>query len=143
YEAILMNKNRFDNIEALEETELTLINRTDLEDLMNKWPALNTKLIQLLTHDTQLNNAKLLSFAYNSVRKRIAETLVIYAEKFRKAPADNSCVIRISRDDIASMAGTANETVSRIIAGFKEEKLLVKMGSSIHIMNIDALRSIR
>src|SRR5690606_25734302 len=83
YEAILMNKKRFDNIETLEPTELTLINRNDLEDLMRKRPALNLKFIQLLTHNNQLKNEKLLSFAYNSVRKRIAEALVSYAEKFR------------------------------------------------------------
>jgi len=143
YEAILMNKKRFDNIETLEPTELTLINRADLEDLMSKRPALNIKFIQLLTHNNQLKNEKLLSFAYNSVRKRIAEALVSYAEKFRLSSEQNSCTIRISREDLASMAGTANETVSRTLADFKEERLLVKEGNSINIIDIDALRVIR
>ena len=143
YEAILMNKKRFDNVETLEEVELILINKTELENLMNKRPALNFKFIQLLTHNSQLKNEKLLSFAYNSVRKRIAEALVNYADKFKESPRDNSCVIRISREDLASMAGTANETVSRTLADFKEEKLLVKEGNSIHVIDIEALRSIR
>lgn len=143
YEAILMNKKRFDNIETLEPTELTLINRNDLEDLMRKRPALNLKFIQLLTHNNQLKNEKLLSFAYNSVRKRIAEALVSYGEKFRTSPEENSCTIRISREDLASMAGTANETVSRTLADFKEEKLLIKEGNSINIVDLEALRAIR
>jgi len=142
YEAILMDKKRFNNIETLEETELTLVNKADLENLMHKRHALNMKFLQLLTHKNQLKNERLLSFAYNSVRKRIAEAIVSYAEKFKKEPQDNSCVIRISRDDLASMAGTANETVSRTLADFKEEKLLTKEGNSIHIMDIEALKAI-
>jgi len=143
YESILMNKKRFDNTETLEETELILINRAELENLMHNRPALNIKFIQLLTHHNQLKNEKLLSFAYNSVRKRIAEAIVNYAEKFKENPQDNTCVIRVSRDDLASMAGTANETVSRTLADFKEEKLLVKEGNSIHVMDIQKLKSIR
>ncbi len=142
YEAILLDKKRFDNIETLEETELTLVNKADLENLMHKRHALNMKFIQLLTHKNQLKNERLLSFAYNSVRKRIAEAIVSYAEKFKKDAHDNACVIRISRDDLASMAGTANETVSRTLADFKEEKLLTKEGNSIHIMDIEALKAI-
>jgi DNA-binding response OmpR family regulator len=142
YEAILLDKKRFDNIETLEETELTLIGKADLENLMQKRYALNMKFIQLLTRNNQLKNERLLSFAYNSVRKRIAEAIVNYAEKFRKTPNDNFCVIRVSRDDLASMAGTANETVSRTLADFKEENLLSKEGNSIHIIDIEALKAI-
>jgi len=143
YEAILMNKKRLDTVEALEETELTLVSRADLESLLSKRPGLNTKFIQLLTRNNQLKNEKLLSFAYNSVRKRIAEALVSYAEKFKINPEDNFCKIRVSREDLASMAGTANETISRTLADFKEEKLLIKEGNLIHLIDIDGLKSIR
>ena len=142
YEAILLNKKRFDNIEALEDTELILMNKADLEQLMSQRHALNMKFIQLLTHNNQLKNERLLSFAYNSVRKRIAEAIVSYANKFKKSPHDNSCIIRVSRDDLASMAGTANETVSRTLAEFKEEKFLSKEGNSIHVLDIEGLKAI-
>lgn len=143
YEAILMNKKRFDNIETLEETEIILINRSELEDLLNKRPGFNVKFVQLLTENSYLTNQRLLSFAYNTVRKRIAEALVSYAEKFVSQPGENSCLIRISREDLASMAGTANETVSRALADFRDEKLLVKEGNSIRIIDINALREVR
>jgi CRP-like cAMP-binding protein len=38
----------------------------------------------------------------------------------------NACTIDITRDGIASIAGTANETVSRMLSDFKEEKLISK-----------------
>ena len=143
YEAILMNKSRYDNVETLEETEIVLISRSELEDLLNKRPGFNMKFVQLLTENRHLTNQRLLSFAYNSVRKRIAEALVSYAEKFVSDPEENSCVIRISREDLASMAGTANETVSRALADFRDEGLLVKEGNSIKIIDIRALRAVR
>ncbi|VTQ00823.1 helix-turn-helix domain-containing protein [Sphingobacterium daejeonense] len=34
--------------------------------------------------------------------------------------------IKISRDDLAALAGTANETISRMLADFKDEKAIDK-----------------
>jgi CRP-like cAMP-binding protein len=51
--------------------------------------------------------------------------------------------IKISRDDLAALAGTANETISRMLADFKDEKLLTKEGNAIRIFSVNRLKNIK
>ncbi|MFB5944547.1 response regulator [Albibacterium profundi] len=142
YDAILTNNKYYESIETIEDCELTLINGTDLQNLVAKRPALNTKFVHLLASNNQLKSERLLSFAYSTVRKRVAETLVFYAEKLSDDKNQDEFKIRVLRDDLASMAGTANETVSRILADFKDENLIKKEGNSIRVIDINRLKQV-
>ena len=83
----------------------------------------------------------MLGFAYDSVRKRVANALVNVAEK--SGSANDDVTIKISRDDLAALAGTANETISRMLADFKDEKLLTKEGNAIRIFSVVRLKNIK
>jgi CRP-like cAMP-binding protein len=50
--------------------------------------------------------------------------------------------IDISRNDLASMVGTASESVIRTLAGFKEEKLIRVDGKDIVVLNKQGLEKI-
>ncbi|WP_118196052.1 response regulator [Albibacterium indicum] len=142
YDTILTDSKYYENVETLEDCELTLINKSDLQDLVTKRPTLNAKFIHLLASNNQLKSEKLLSLAYGTVRKRIAEALVFYTEKLSGTHENDTYKIRVLRDDLASMAGTANETVSRILADFKDENLITKEGNSIHVLDIQGLKKV-
>lgn len=143
YESILMKTKYTDNAETLEDTTLRLINREDFYLLLERNPGLNQRFIKLLSKNIRNKDEKMLGFAYHSVRKRIANALVSVAEKFKKSPEADQCTIRISREDLASIAGTANETISRTLADFIEEGLLSKEGNSIIIRSITELKNVR
>jgi len=49
----------------------------------------------------------------------------------------------VTRDGLASIAGTANETVSRMLSDFKEEKLISKEKGKIYINSIKNLRNVK
>jgi CRP-like cAMP-binding protein len=51
--------------------------------------------------------------------------------------------LKISRDDLAALVGTASETVSRMLADFKEESLIAKSGNAIQILSIQKLKNIK
>ena len=84
----------------------------------------------------------MLQLAYFSVRKRVAEALVQVAVKFGEKGVD-TCKLKISRDDLAALVGTASETVSRMLADFKEENLIEKTGNAITIISIEKLKHIK
>src|SRR5690606_14398593 len=113
YENILMKTKYTDNAETLEDSTLRLINKEDFYKLLERYPSLNQRFISLLSKNIRKKDEQMLGFAYHSVRKRIANALVVLAEKFKITPEADKCTIRISREDIASIAGTANETISR------------------------------
>jgi CRP-like cAMP-binding protein len=142
YESVLLNKPCTDNAETLDNAELTLISRDDFHSLLFKNPGISKKFINLLSGNVLEKQEQLLKLAYNSVRKRIADALVSLAEKFGETGSDIS-VIKVSRDDLAAMVGTANETVSRTLTDFKDEKLIEKEASTIRILSVAKLSKIK
>jgi DNA-binding response OmpR family regulator len=143
YESILLNEGYTESASALEDTEVALIPKEKFFELMFNKPVIATKFIKLLSGNVKEKEEQMLGFAYDSVRKRVANTLVHVASKTIESPNQNEVVIRISRDDLAALAGTANETISRMLADFKDEKLIIKEGNAIRIYSIEKLKNIK
>jgi len=143
YEALLLNEQYSDNAEALEDCEVALIPKEQFFELLYNKPAIASKFITLLSGNIREKEEQMLGFAYDTVRKRVANALVNVAEKSALSNMEGEIVVRISRDDLAALAGTANETISRMLADFKEEKLITKTGNAIVIPSIDKLKSVR
>ena len=142
YEAVLLNKPYTENAEALDDAELHLIQKTEFNALLFKDIGIAKKFIELLSGNVVEKQEQLLKLAYNSVRKRVADALITLAEKFSPQPAD-ACELKVSRDDLASIVGTATETISRTLSDFKEEKLIAKDGNIIKILSLDKLKRIK
>lgn len=142
YDSVLLNKPCTDNAETLEYTELNLLSREDFHSLLFKNPGISKKFIELLSGNVREKQEQLLKLAYNSVRKRVADALLNLAEKFGERGSDTS-TIKVSRDDLAAMVGTANETVSRTLSDFKDEKLIEKEASTIKILSLQKLSKIK
>src|SRR5690606_12527271 len=142
YGALLLQQPYTDNAEALEDAELALVDRDNFFELLYRKPGIASRFIKLLSGNIRGKEVQLLAFAYDSDGKRVANVLIRVAEKTLAGATDDECVIRISRDDLASLAGTANETISRMLADFKDEKLIAKEGNAIRILSINKLQHI-
>jgi len=143
YEAVLLNEKYSDNAVTLEDTELALIPKELFFELLYNKPVIAGKFIKLLSGNVREKESQMLGYAYDTVRKRVADALVFVAEKSNVRKEVDEVVIRVSRDDLAAHAGTANETISRMLADFKEEKLISKEGNAIRIYSIQKLKSIK
>lgn len=74
--------------------------------------------------------------AYSSVRKKTAQTLLQFADIMNTKTEDP---IKISRNDLASVAGIVTESLIRIPSGFKNDGLIAIEGRNIRIMELKAL----
>ncbi len=137
YDALIGNSHS-ETAEALENSSICLLNREQVNEIINKHPAIAMQFIHLLAETLKEKDEQLVQLAYHSVRKRLAETLLRINDIHQQ-----SNIFKISRDDLAGMAGMATETVSRTLSDFKEEKLIEKKGSEIHILDIDKLRNLK
>ncbi len=128
YTALLENTTYKDTAEAIEETELALIPRKEFEDVLNTNPAIAKKLISLLSKNVVAKEDQLLGIAYNTLRKKVAGALVSMQKKYhtdKKEPF----AIDISREELATIAGTATESLIRTLSDFKSENLIdIKTG---------------
>jgi CRP-like cAMP-binding protein len=74
--------------------------------------------------------SQLLNLAYNSVRQRTAESLLKLHEMRKEEE-----FMRISREDLSKMVGTASESVIRVLSDFREEKLIEIESGKIKVSN--------
>lgn len=142
YESLCKSSLYTDNAATLSDSELILIAKADFMDYLLNHQEIASAFIGLLSGSVQEKEEQMLRLAYFSVRKRVAEALVQVAHKFGE-PNSDTCVLKISRDDLAALVGTASETVSRMLADFKDEKLIEKNGNAIHLLSIEKLRNVK
>lgn len=142
YESLCNGEVYADNAATLIESDIIQIPKADFMEYLLSHQAVSKTFIALLSGNVRDKGKQMLQLAYSSVRKRVAEALLQVAAKFGDGVED-SCTIRISRDDLAALVGTASETVSRMLADFKDEKLIDKTGNAINIRSIEKLRNIK
>jgi CRP-like cAMP-binding protein/CheY-like chemotaxis protein len=138
--ALLAAENYMETAEAVENTALCLIPKDLMEQILNKYPDVSASFIKLLANNVLQNEQQLLELAYHSVRKRMAE--VILRLKGTET-GDNQQVLTVSRDNLASMAGIATETVSRILSDFKDEGLIERTGGKILVLDQLRLKNMK
>lgn len=131
YVALLEGTSYKENAESMEETELALIPMKDFEDLVNSNPATSRKFISMLAKNLVEKEKQLLGIAYNTLRKKVAEALISLLKKYHVNKKD-PYLIDISRDDLATIAGTATESLIRTLSDFKSENLIdIKSGKVV------------
>lgn len=142
YESLCSGTNYSDNAATLADCELVLIAKSDFMDYLLNHQEIASAFIGMLSGSVRDKEDQMLKLAYFSVRKRVAEALIKVADKFGDGVSD-TCTLKISRDDLAALVGTASETVSRMLADFKDEKLIEKNGNAINVLSIEGLRNIK
>jgi CRP-like cAMP-binding protein len=85
---------------------------------------------------------RLIKLAYNSVRKRVSEALLLLRDRYAKGK-DEIFRMAFSREDLSNLAGTAQETVIRTLSDFKAEKLIDIKGSTITLLDVPKLEKLK
>jgi CheY-like chemotaxis protein len=133
YTAMLKNSVYTTNAEALEPSQIAGIPRNEFEQLLNTNPEVSRKFISLLANDVVEKQEQLLHIAYNSLRRKVADALLLVQKKYKKDIEQLS--ISLSRENLAAMAGTATESLIRTLTDFKSEKLIDIRDGKITILN--------
>ena len=124
---------------AMEETRVYAISKDDFKDILSRNSKISLDLIEVLGENLSGVKEKLLEMAYGSVRRKTARTILLFSQRIRRFPTQS---IRISRSDLASVAGMASETLIRTLSDFKKEGLIEIEGRNIKITNLEALQRI-
>ena len=139
YVAMLENTVYKDSAEAMEETELAIIPQEDFDQLINNNKEVAQKFISLLAKNISERENQLVNIAYNSLRKKVADALLLLYKKYHKNPESIEAMI-ISRGSLATIAGTAKESLIRTLSDFRSEKLIdIRENGSIEILNLQEL----
>ncbi|ARV15833.1 response regulator [Polaribacter sp. SA4-12] len=124
---------------TIQETELVGLSKKALTNVLDKNHKVTLELIELLTEDLAIVKDQLLQMAYSSVSKKTANTILMFAEKLNRKPEEQ---IKISRNDLASVAGIATETLIRTMSSFKKQGIIEIEGRTIRILDLEKLKEI-
>jgi len=122
---------------AMQDSEINLIPKEDFLKLLFANRDVSARLIKILANNIAEKEEQLLNLAYSSVRKRVANALVVLHKN-----APDQAGISIFREDLARMVGTAKESVIRMLTEFKTDGLIEIRVGLIHIKQLDKLANL-
>ncbi len=132
YLGMLEGGHATETAEAMEESEIALVPREDLLRLLYRDRDVSMRFIRMLTQEMGEKQERLLQLAYASVRQRVAQALMQLHDRFSGAQSEDLGV-RISRDELAAIVGTATESLIRCLTDLKDEGLIATQGRDIRI----------
>jgi len=143
YHAILAETFYPDSAAALEESVIAFIPRESFLNALQQSSVLNNRLLKTLSHEFAVLANSLSVVAQKSVRERLALQLILMREKYKvNFQPDMPVEINMSRNDLASLVGTARENVVRILSEFKESQILDTKGRKIIVYDVNKLIAI-
>lgn len=139
YRALLSETKYTASAIAIEESRLCFIPKNAFLRAIKTNVSLSMQLIKLLA--SQLGHAEqtITDIAQKTVRERMAEALLLLKEKYGLEADGATINVTLSREDIASLVGTVTETAIRLLAYYKQTKVVDLVGKKIKILDMNAL----
>jgi CRP-like cAMP-binding protein len=136
--ALLEETDYSDTALTLEDSELVYIPQADFKQLLLAQPEVGREFVKLLAGRVSQKEDQLLGMAYGSLRRRVADVLLRLQKPLptgEPAPA-----LQLSRDDLASVVGTATESLIRTLSEFKQDGLIEISPAGIRVLQPEKLR---
>ncbi|WP_296315061.1 Crp/Fnr family transcriptional regulator [Winogradskyella sp. UBA3174] len=126
---------------ALNDMEMCFIPKSEIMNDLSKNPKFTMDVLREMAEDLKESDESLVTMAQKSVKARMAEIL-IYVHKNFGIDSEGYLSIILSREDYASIVGTATESAIRILSQFKKEGLISASGKRIKIEDYIGLQRI-
>lgn len=139
--SLLDGEGRSANIVANENAEVMTLSRRDFLECLESYPKIAIALLEELAVRLRKSDQQIESLSLSDSEQRIGITLIRLAEERGTIKRGNVIVHNLPfQQDIANMAGTSRETVSRTLKLLEDKKLVKRDGSDITIYNFSAFR---
>lgn len=125
---------------AIQDTNVCFVDKKYILKLIQEKPTVASGLISKLARDLGASENKVASFSQKNVREKLAELLLVLKQSHGVQEKDLTKLdIKLTREEMASLIGTATETLIRILSEFKDEDLIHQENKILYIKNEPAL----
>jgi CRP/FNR family transcriptional regulator len=135
YRALLSGERYSASAEALEDTQVCFIPRDLFVKILKLDSNLAFEMMKLLSDELHRAEVKLTHLAQKPIRERLAETLLFIKETYGYEADGVTLNVRLSREDIANLVGTATESAIRLLSEFKKDGMIDLEGKKIKIIH--------
>lgn len=141
--AILDGLSRSASVVAITKTEVFMIHRNDFLELLHDYPPLAVSLLRELTMRLRKADAQIKSLSLKDAAGRVASVILQLADDIGKIKKGRVEIEDLPlQQDIANMAGTSRETVSRMIHMFVQQRHLELNGNTLIINDYEKFKSL-
>tara|TARA_B100001778_G_scaffold169196_1_gene139074 strand:+ start:183 stop:863 length:681 start_codon:yes stop_codon:yes gene_type:complete len=141
--SLLDGEGRSANIVSNEHSEVLTLSRSDFLDCLETYPKIAIALLEELAIRLRKSDQHIESLSLSDSEHRIAITLIRFAQELGTIRKGVVTIKNLPfQQDIANMAGTSRETVSRTIKLLEEKNLVKKNKKDLIIFNFDEFRQL-
>jgi len=129
--------------EAQQPCDVTFIRQSDVLRLMRTHGEFALWITQLLSRDYNFTCREIRTLMLSgSASEKLARLLVGWLDERTGAPASDRMKVPLTHEEIGQMIGTSRETVTRLMAGFRKQRLIEQEGATLVVSNRVALESL-
>lgn len=124
---------------ALEDMQVCFVPKSEIMGFFDKNNQFSMNVMKTICGDLKEADSQMVNMAQKTVKERLAETLLYLQDTFGKNE-DGTLKIQLTRDELASMIGTATESCIRLLSDFNKSGLIELKGKKIILKDFPKLK---
>lgn len=124
---------------ALEDMEVCFIPKTEIMGLFTQNNAFSMNVMKTICGDLKEADEHMVDMAQKTVKERLAATLLYLHSNFG-TNTDGTLKLQLSREELASIIGTATESCIRLLSDFNKGGLIEIKGKKITLKDLPKLK---
>lgn len=139
--SILDGQTRSANAVTLEDSELLIVRRENFLQMLYDYPQVSINLLKELAHRLRRSDSQIKSLSLQNALGRVASTILRIADDsgtYKQGKVEISSLP--PQQDLANMAGTSRETISRVIKSLNQLGYVKKESSKLIILDYERFR---
>lgn len=125
---------------AVSDMEVCFIPKDSINNALHKNPDFTLEVLRHMAHDLREADDVIVNMSQKTVKQRMAEAF-LYLQRFGE-DEEGYFKLRLSREDISNVVGTATESAIRIISEFKKMGLIIASGKKLGVKDEKKLRDL-
>jgi len=139
--SILDGQTRSANAVTLEDTEMLIVRRENFLQMLYDYPQVSINLLKELAHRLRRSDSQIKSLSLQNALGRVASTILRIADDSGTIKQGKVEIASLPpQQDLANMAGTSRETISRVIKSLNQLGYVKKKGSKLIILEYDRFK---
>ena len=140
--SILDDEPRSANAVTLEKSQLLVIHRKDFFQMLSDYPQITINMLKEFAHRLRRGDSQIKSLSLQDAVSKVASTIIRIADDSGTIYKGQVAISNLPpQQDLASMAGTSRETISRAIGSLTKLGYLKKEGGRLIILDYDKFLS--
>ncbi|MBM3329532.1 MAG: Crp/Fnr family transcriptional regulator [Calditrichaeota bacterium] len=141
--AVIDGLGRSASVTSIDDVDLLMLRRSDFMELLERIPKVAISLLKELAGRIRKSDSHIRSLSLLDAKGRVASTLIRLAEDIGSMRDGHVTIEELPlQRDLASIAGTSRETISRVISRFEDEGHLRMTSDSLVFRDFESFKKL-